>query len=187
MRFKFKGGRDYVQSGDMYEIFTTELGDKQFISRLQLKRLSRMELFLSTKMLSNCKAVGRLHSTSLSSNQVIGFYILEGASEVSLREPYYEDRMHEGNTQIEKNVITGHRVENFSTIEHIVSYTKKLCYATLPTLDRWIFAQIDLANRLPADWEQLTVQCSSSLGGRFTRNIIFIDNKEVGEVRFGKV
>ena len=183
---KFKGSRNYLQGGDIFNALEVKFGSKEsgYLSKLVFKRFSRRQFDVLNKLpVDSSQIFGNGVWTSLC-GKCKRFWLEETASEVTESYPFDENKII-SDAIISKNLIQLSSLNSYSTIENIISLTKKLNYILEPEYNgKWLFGQIDLKQRLPNQWTCITIERTVCVGIRFSRNVITIDNQFYGEIRF---
>lgn len=181
----FKGERDYVQGGDVFNLVSDYflLNNSGFLHTLVLKSIARNKIGLLLNSPSgNYSIIG--HGKWVCDSIIIPFWLVDTDFEICDQNPFDESVIISDIDLIEIKISsTGYC--GFTLIENIISLTKCLCYASTPLSNgKWIFAQISLLGSLRKRWSQIIIKQTTCLHGKFARNEIEIDGNFIGEIRF---
>lgn len=184
---KYKGSRDYLQGGDLYNAIAETLSE-QFgghLVRLAFKHFARNQCQLLLEPIIDSTDVMGKGSWRKASGEMQRFWICETDRPVTESYHFDEDAIIDP-TQLDGSTILGYCTNDYSVIENVIALTKRLNYALSPDVKgKWLFGQLDLKVRgLPAIWQEILVERMLCVGNRFSRNRILIDGTDYGEIRF---
>jgi hypothetical protein len=115
------------------------------------------------------------------------FWILEGEFRTVERVPYDEERLLVG-AEISFGTKTIHRygvLNSGTSIEVIVAFTKHLHNViAAPSIGKWLFAQIELNQKLPKIFKNIEIQLTKLIANKFSTSQVFLDGVNVGSIRF---
>jgi hypothetical protein len=183
---KYKGSRNYLQGGDIYNAIDDLLSARfsGHLACLVFKRFARNQIELQfEKPDDSSRLVG--HGTwQILPADVVEFWMQETTQHVTDSYPFQEECITQP-AEVEGTMIRGRRENAYSLIENIIALTKCLNYALTPDVDgKWLFGQLNLEKALPTEWDEIVVRRGVDVGNRFSRNQIEIDGEGFGEIRF---
>lgn len=183
LRFCFKGARNYVQGGDIFDV-----AEGWFKLRGQNILSIKFKHFTSEHLRCVLEDPGTVATAEGETIDAAGdrtsFWLVGTGEAVQRRREYDEDRITNPARIIEKR-IESKQVSGFSVIEQIIGLTKALNYALSPQISgKWVFAQLCLSEPLPASANHILIRQKSLLANTFSTQQIFLDGKQVGEIRF---
>lgn len=183
---KYKGSRDYLHGGDIFDALndslSKELGGR--LLRITYKRLARNQLGLTLSEPSNAEFVTATGVWLTSSGIRNQFWLVETDVPVTDSYPFNEDLITHS-AELDEEVICGRRANKYTLVENVIALTKKLNYELAPEVKgKWLFGQLDLPQRLPSDWNCVVITRTVAIGHAFSRNRITIDGQDFGEIRF---
>lgn len=183
LSFRFKGSRDYVQGGDVFDVLEQWLKKQgKYIQELNFRSFSANQLAcVFTEPSENITAEGK--AVDNDGTQTL-FWLTETAEPVTERHPFDEDAI-TSHARIEGKVIEASNTAQYSVIEQIIALTKALNYSLTPDINgKWVFAQLRLKEALPESADNFSIRQKTLLGGRFSTQEIKLDNRVVGDIRF---
>lgn len=187
LHFEFKGERNYVQGGDIFngiERVAKEMFSGGFVSLLVFRNLTRRHGILTFENQASMPLVAT--GNILSDNgQCQPFWLFEGGQEVTGRYAFDESSILASSDVVagEKSIIM-QLDGTVSPIEYVIALTKRLSYSIVPDIDgKWLFGQLNLDMPLTHCAAMRIVQ-KSILPGRMSINEIWLDNARVGTIRF---
>jgi hypothetical protein len=195
--FSFKGERDYIHGPDIYSYVTDKLiaFDPEIRSHpltLLIYKFSRRQcsFALSTET-NSCtrpedanvefrfvhKGVGRIG------------WLIEGQQPINQRYEYSESNIFENTRFNTRRVELIKIVSNYSTIEVLVSMTKRLHAELFPEVEgRWIVTRLDVTRFLEDEHKSgLIVELVKNLGSKFTKSEIKSRGLALGFIFFSLV
>lgn len=184
--FEFKGERNYVQAGDIFNSLDAfAFGNGWYVRSLTFKRFTanHIELCLDSPDASRC-VLGSGSFLERSSRVEHFFWLVESELPVTGRYEFDE------NSIICHASVNGSEIElrgmtPYTVIEHVIALTKKLNYMLAPDVDgKWVFGQIRLKCPLPEKARQFNIVRRHIVANRFSVNLLNVDGVDVGEVRF---
>lgn len=189
LNLKFKGDRGYLHGTDFFEEISKRLntiGNEGSIRKLAFKSFAINQCFLvcGGRPDSVAKVIGSGVWQESSGGKEFKFWVVEGDVPVTDRYAFDEEKL------VSHSVVEGDRIfidqkNEFSVIENAVALTKKLNYELTPQVDgKWVFGQIDLDVPLPENFNDMEIKRTSERQGKFSCNVLTIDSKYVGEIRF---
>lgn len=183
LHFHFKGARNYIQGGDIFDALEAIFRDKGLnVVQLRFIKFSRNHLALMFEE-PNSDVVCDGVAVDLNGLRK-SFWLIETELPVLDRCDYDEGLITEM-AYLSSDEITCRGVEGFSIIEQIIALTKVLNYAKAPVIDgRWVFGQLRLKKSLPATVGQYRVKQRAMLSNRFSVQDIYLDDDDFGEIRF---
>jgi len=112
------------------------------------------------------------------------FWIVESQQPATGRYDFDEDSVVAPAVRDGEEIVLEKR-SNYTPIEEVIALTKRLSYELSPDIDgKWVFGQLNLSCALPNDYSSLRISRVSEIAGRFSVNNIFVDNHNVGDIRF---
>ena len=183
---KYKGTRNYLQGGDFYntinEMLSTRFGGH--LVRLVFKHFARNQCQLLLERPADTGPVIGHGTWQAASGDTQRFWLRETDRPVTESYPFDEEAITDA-AQVEGEAIVGHRSNDSSAVENVIALTKRLNYALSPEVNgKWLFGQLDLTAGLPESWQAIRIERTSCVGDSFSRNCIFIDGVDYGEIRF---
>ena len=190
--FSFKGNRTYIHGTDFFDVISSclrrQLPAHQdgFITNLSFRQFAirqcRIYLYSPPEIKAECICQGLWCSGN--TNKPIRFWVYEREGPVTERYEFDEKLICSG-SELSKDRVGSFVVPEFSSIENIVALTKHLHNAKWPLEQgKWVFGQIVLKLALPSQSETIEIQNSQPIKHRISRNKIFVDQREVGDIRF---
>ncbi len=199
LKFCFKGQRNYVQGGDIYDeavraILESDVGiTRSAPFRLAIHRFTRVNCDV---IISSSDGGGQSRpdnpvaelSFQAFNRQVIG-WVVENERPIACRKPYNEAAIQsECFVNTDERAIEIDGVPPFTPIEILISMTKQLHYAIYPTDNKWIFTRLDLKRLLQeSDASALYIAVEHNFNNRLTRSRIEVNGKIVGQVFFSSI
>jgi hypothetical protein len=183
LNISFKGERDYIQFGDVYDainIFFDENISDLYVSKLMYKRRASKKPSVD-KFPKN--AFGLIFFSDNNGNTE-KFYLNETNDSITERREYKEEII-EDSSIIDKETIRSPHNAGFSTIEHIVTLNKKFNnFKFSPEKGKWICARIILTKKLPFNFKKIIIKLKKSTKSVYSVCSINIDGEYFGEVHF---
>jgi len=187
LNLQYKGDRNYLQGGDIFNALTDELkakfGSQAFVSSINYKDLFKqaVELIIAPadKALTGQKAT----FTGKNGDELIQGALVETDVDVLGRTSYDESLVVDKCT-FGENSISQEQRGGFSAMEEIVSITKALHQKMYDIEGKWLFVQAGILEALVEDDGLYTVIIKSTVGQRYTRSIISKNGKEIGWIGF---
>lgn len=183
LRFRFKGSRNYIQGGDIFNALEQLFSEHdKHVLELSFRHFSGNQMVC---VLDNpgetAKAEGKAVSDDGSSTP---FWLVESAEPVTDRYAFDEDAI-TGHAKIEGKIIEANATPAYSVIEQVIALTKALNYALAPEIKgKWVFGQLRLLTPLPKAVKRLRIRQKTLLAGRFSVQEIELDGVDVGQIRF---
>lgn len=181
--FRFKGNRDYIQGGDIFDELDAWFRQHDYsVRELVFRDFARKQLrcvFRASE--SGVKAQG----TALDNqDNHMPFWLLETAEPVTERYAFDEEAI-TNQARITGQTIEADAVTGYSVIEQVIALTKKLNYALAPDINgKWVFGQLRLREALPTTVAHLKILQKTMLAGRFSVQEVTLDDRVVGQIRF---
>ncbi|MFB1489889.1 MULTISPECIES: hypothetical protein [unclassified Thiocapsa] len=185
-QLKFKGTRNYLQGGDIYNAIAEALSARfgGHLVRLAFKHFARNQCQLLFQHPAETGKVMGNGTWQAASGEMQRFWLCETDRPVTESYPFDEDAI-TAPAQLEGEAIVGHRSNDYSVIENVIALTKRLNYSLSPDVDgKWLFGQLDLTAGLPDTWQTIRIDRMVCVGDSFSRNRILIDGTDYGEIRF---
>lgn len=184
----FKGDRDYIQGGDIYNVLcdtALERYEQGYVSSIVFKCFARNQCCLSFQPMEGggaLLATGKMLEKGEIAHE---FWLYESSEPVVERYPFDEGAIvREASVDIDGKRISRAECASYSAIEQIIALTKKLSYSLYPEVDgKWVFGQLNLHAPLAAQGDLEIIQ-RSALSGRFSINDIVQSGLPVGSIRF---
>jgi hypothetical protein len=183
---KYKGSRTYLHGSDIYNAIVEELSARfgGYPAKLAFKHFARnqVELLLENPVdPANVMGSGVWRAAT---GETRKFLIRETNEPVVDSYPFDEELITSAAIIEDESIRVGH-ANIYTLIENIIALTKKLNYALSPDVNgKWLFGQIDLKEALPAQWDTIQIVRTICVGTSFSRNRIFVDGTDTGEIRF---
>jgi hypothetical protein len=179
----FKGERDYIQGGDIFDCIHSNIAkanERTYISKLILKRkVSTLPCVADTP----ANSFGMVFFSDENQN-IVKRYLNETNAVVTDRREYKEEIIVDS-SEFSDEAIKCPFSPGFSTIEHIISLNKAFNNHKFGTSNgKWLFARIILNRKLPFSFRELQVQLSKSTNGVYTVCNVYINGINLGEVHF---
>jgi hypothetical protein len=181
----FKGSRDYLQGGDIFNALADLTGAREGIS-LQMKKVMRHPLD-SVSVPAGRPGGGFsawFEYGGAGNRHCIGL-LEDASSEVPGRMPYDEDAVIAGAHLSEARIESpGPGVATF--IERVIALNKVLLNARFaPQKLKWWFTRLEL-EMLPAAPRSIALTLAASVGARLTKSIIEVDGVPCGHIYFSR-
>lgn len=183
LRFRFKGERNYVQGGDIFDALEAWFGDQEWqLLELSFRGFSRRQMCC---VLDNPGEDIKAEGVVIDRNgQRAPFWLLETDEPVTERYPFDEDAITR-HAQQDGKTISASATPGYSVIEQIIALTKALNYRLTPEVNgKWVFGQLRLNQPLPKNAEHFVIRQKTLLAGRFSVQEVALDGKVVGQIRF---
>ncbi len=195
LKTAFKGERDYLQGGDLYNAIIKstsrvfpeilkcglKLSFHDFLRKRPLMFLS----FSPMEIPKNRKMAVDFNFQTQNGKPYVWGQLFESEELVQERNPYNESVLHE-NCNIRDKVVTLQGESEYSIIEIAVSMTKLLhqkLYSEIP--GKWIFTRLDIKKLLrEGDADSIEIALQKNLGSRLTRSEIRTKNGVFGNIFF---
>lgn len=184
LNLKYKGDRNYLHGSDIYSVLVGYFheNNQSYIKRLAFKSFARDQVTLTFDEAFSKQSIA--YGLVSGDEGVKKFYLIETSEPVEDRYPYNENLITD-TAEIAQERITGESGNPYTVIENIIALTKQLNYHLSPDVSgKWLFGQIDLNASLPDSWHKMVITRKSCIADSFSRNLIDIDGKNFGEIRF---
>jgi hypothetical protein len=189
----FKGERDYLQGGDLYNAVIDVLAQRYvpirnfhlafhgFLLTLPDMYLMREE----NRPLRATDAAADLRFKAGVDAEAMFGWLAPSSRPVDCRMPFDEDKIRRHCT-ISGQTVSIRRDTRFTAIEVAVSMTKHLHNERLPIHEgRWIFTKIELSRPLDKDAaHHLDITLRDNIHNRLTRSEMAVDGARVGHIYF---
>lgn len=179
----FKGDREYIQGGDIYDAINEYLDDNLkgfFISKLTFNKKIDTSFSISK---SQENKFGSVQLTD-SNNKIFNFFLNQTSDLIQFRREYFEDLINT-KAKIYGKTVKVKYVEDFTTIEHIICINKFLNISIYPNdIRKWIFVRAIFNNVLPKRFCKLSLNIEKTINSSFTICSVNIDNTNIGTVQF---
>lgn len=188
MDLKFKGERNYVQGGDIYnelERLAPLVSAEAYVSNLAFKKFTRNICSMSLEEPAGDSTLIARGEYKTNDEVRRAFWVIEGGQKIVDRYEFDEDLIRNC-AKIDPVKKTGeiYQATGFTPIENIIALTKFLNYQILPNVDgKWVFGQLDLANPLRQN-SKILIKFKSALGERFSVSQIYLDDIFAGTIKF---
>lgn len=186
LNLKYKGSRNYLQGGDIYNAIVHELTLRLggHLARLAFKSFARKQVDLLLENPSDAFNPMGSGIWKSGSGELYRFWLVETDRSVTESYPFEEEAITR-DAEVSGEAICSRCANSYSLIENIIALTKRLNYALVPHVDgKWLFGQLDLISGLPCRWSKLCIERKQCVGSSFSRNRITIDDADYGEIRF---
>lgn len=184
---KYKGEREYLHGTDLYQAILAFFLKKEeggYIKKLAFRDFARNQCDISLHRTIEDKKLICHGIWAMPNSQNIAFYVYESGRSVFDRYPYNEDDVCSG-FQIEPNIIKNLYQSQYTLMENIIALTKLWHYRTFPLASgKWVFGQLSSTSKIFNEGKEIKILNKQNIPNKFTRNEVFIDNENVGEVRF---
>ena len=182
----YKGERDYLHGTDIFSAIESHFTDKNlgFLKKLFFKKLSikQLKVIWHKKDIDVASICGG-GILSKKSSLDCRFWLVETSEFVNKRKPYNDGEIISEGTYFDESV-SGHWNE-YTCIENIVALKKGLCRYLNPKSDcPWLFAQLELGQQLPIEWETIDLICRRKTINRMLCSEIVIDGIDFGKISF---
>jgi hypothetical protein len=187
-----KGGRDYLHGSDIFNalksIASIATDDKDaFVSRLIFRHFAKMACELTTEPPSELATIIAEVKFFLPNwaRHIDGWLVLTDLPILG-RKPFDEDLLVANASYNEATRSASlQNCHEWTPIEKIIALTKYLNYSINPlSQGKWVFGQLDLKRPLNEKYSKLEIRMINLIPGRYSFNNIFIDNCEIGSMRF---
>ena len=185
----YKGTRDYIQGGDLYNSINEILPrilkqENSYINQLSFSTFSYNLCKLILEEDINGQTIIGKGTITLDDNSKKKFGLIETTEIPSMRLPFDEESL-VSQARFTDQSIELQGLTPFTSIETIVALTKALSNKEMPLeKGKWVFGKIDLTSALTSIKDSITIECINSVAGRFSVNKIMIDGKQVGKIQF---
>lgn len=188
----YKGERDYLHGSDFFNVLSEAAPEitgasQAFIDKLVFRRYARQACEFTSKLPSlESSIIGQVRFKSIDNKDHVNGWLAETDRPVNDRRPFDESLVLADTVlDIEKRT-TRLPVRSIHTpIEDIIILTKHLNYSVSPLArGNWLFGQLDLQEPLSDDYQDLEVKMSNLITGKFSVNVILIDGRKIGAIRF---
>jgi len=196
LKFRFKGDRNYIQGGDMYNELVRTVGIFYDTSEFSLFRL-KLYRFCSQQ----CEIlIGESDDLELSPDRLVADvlgkrgdfniygYVFELSEPITDRYSYDEDRVFSV-CSIAENEIRVNDECGYSAADVSVTMTKLLHNTLYPVNERrWIVTQFDLTRVFSnEDAGNLRIVLQHNFNDRLTKSAIFVDREQIGFIYFSAI
>jgi hypothetical protein len=193
MRFRYKGGRNYVHGTDMYNTFVAQIQTLH-----PLTTTSAIKLVIHRFGHKQCEMIIGEPNSQLSKPEqafaefsvetahgVVKALLVETDQPITERYEYHEDRIEEA-CSIHQEKIVVEKDSGYSAIEVVVAMNKKLHNHLFPlSSERWVFTRLDLIRPLlETDTGHLMLQFLHSFSRKLTKTAIYVGKDTVGHIYF---
>lgn len=191
LKFNFKGDRDYVQGPDIYNQLVDILKDQigfgsMSISLHDMVRNNLLLKYEKPESIDKIKVAFKFVSINGSVKEV---YLVDSDVPVTKRYAYDENKI----TSL-LEIDTANKVCHlnkdtcFSFIENVVAMNKYLIQHVFPEIKgKLVFTKLNLNNQCLTENLPLSVKLRTNFNNKMTRSIIFLDNKEIGDIMFNVI
>gem|GEM_PF-442500 len=188
----FKGNRTYIHGTEFFDVISSFLQSQLpahhdgFITNLSFRQFAirQCQIFLYSPPESKAECICHGLWCSGNANEPIRFWVYEREDPVTERYEFDEKLICSGSELFDDRV-RSFVVPEFSLIENIVALTKHLHNVKWPLEEgKWVFGQIVLKRALPSQSKTIEIWNFQNIKNRFSRNKIFVDQREVGDIRF---
>ena len=182
----FKGTRNYIQGGDIYNAIDAcvrATRSESYIQHLAFRHFARRDCdLLWTEPKADVTLIGQ--GRSVFGEEQRRFWVSESSRDAAGRRPYDEDSIVRSSTIEGRQITLTHR-SVYTPIEEIIALTKRLAYHLAPDVDgKWVFGQLDLTQRIPETYDKVVIRQKKVLASRFSVNEIVVDDNTIGSIRF---
>lgn len=192
LNLAYKGSRTYIQGGDFFNSLSDAALEvtgcvESYIEKIVFKRFAKNTCCVVTELPEDTsKVIGEVRYRIPTKALLMSSWIVETDSVITNRRPF-DEAVILANVQCDPDsriAILFHRSE-YTAIEDVIAVTKHLSYMVTPNVQgKWVFGQLDLTEPLTASYESLVIRMTSLIGGRFSVNDIFVDDRKIGSIRF---
>lgn len=185
----FKGSRDYLQGGDIYNAINalaprlTGIHDC-YLAKLAFRKLARNECLVLTSP-PGPGQVPVANGTIKSKGQFLAdLWVISTDYPVNGRYEYKEEEITE-RASLQGSSITLSKETGYTAIEECIALTKELHHNIFQNIKgKWLFAQIDLSEPFKLARESMSIKFKGAVGSSFTISQIYQDNVDIGAIRF---
>jgi hypothetical protein len=186
LELNYKGRRDYIQGGDIYNACSTlvaELfGTKYWVNKIKFQGFVNAGAYITFDKEGVEKKDVKAFFT-IDGLTDIG-YVIEAYTEVTARIPYDESLVTD-NAIVTGELVRQESKSDFSAIEEVIALTKHLHNTTLPSEDgRWIFTELSLNERLCKNKSLVSIKLAKNLNNMYTVSDIIEDSNSLGKIKF---
>ena len=196
LNIPFKGTRDYLTGVDKYEAIVHFLkstypelsyGKLKIVFHRFANKQCRLVYPKLQDSVQRPKGFVDEFVCSLKDKQLIG-WIVETDIKVTNRIPYPEEQIFEKCLINDQTISLSEIKVGFTSMEILVSMTKKLHLALYPSKKKWIVTQIELNRFLKSDdADKLKVEFMENFKNRLTKSAMFSREEMLGEIYFSLV
>ena len=182
----FKGDRNYVQGGDIFNAVEREFRERDtnsYVSHISFRHFVRSDCDLVWERPEDAETLVAQGRWSASTGEQ-PFWVIESTRPVTGRRGFDEDRLL-APAMLSRDEIRLDQRSEYTAIEEVIALTKRLSYAIEPDVSgKWVFGQLNLDRALAGEYSSLTIERANSIPGRFNVNRIIVDDEPVGDIRF---
>lgn len=186
LKFEFKGSRNYIQGGDFVNRVDAYIREHVHgrLMRMKFSSFTRAQCELHFSIPGTNKRIvaeGSYVDPAGSSNL---FWLSETDQPVTGRREYDEELI-VGDAVIDGEKISLSSSTPFTLIEDVIALTKMLNYRLSPDVNgKWVFGQLKLTEPMPDTHTDILVNRTAILAGKFSNNVVSIDGRVIGDLRF---
>lgn len=193
LHIPYKGSRAYLHGTSFFDEvervnIEMNLFPNLFLEKIIFRRFSINQCVLSLKNpIDFSMVVAQGCYSSLDKSVKKEFWILESGFKTTERITYDEDcLLAAAAICLDTKSIHRHGLVNSgTTIEEIVAFTKYLHNAVAaPNVGKWLFAQIELNQKLPKIFNNIEIQLTKMIANKFSISLVFLDGINVGSISF---
>ncbi len=193
---RFKGQRDYLQGGDLYDaacaiLETNGYSDLRKIDVAFHKILREgLDLEVLECPVANAPTDAAAVFQFASADQSYAAYLIPNGQPVTNRDPYHEEQIVEAcEFDLPQQQVTVSKPLPFSNIEILVAMNKALLQRLFPDSGgKWYFTRLQLSGTV---WNRtfaaMQVRLEANLNFLVTRSAIVADGKPIGRIFFSLV
>ena len=192
IRFKFKGSRNYVSGTDIFnnilDVAIDYFGKYPKLLKgafhRNLKNCGLIRIYYENEETVEYDVFARFLLNIENTNYIVT--LTETKKEVVSKIEYIENNVIHGFKIKERSIILL-KNDSYSYIEQIVAMTKKLHFEVYPNVKKWLFSKIELQDMIsPSLYRNklLVVEAKSNFYNRLTKNSIYLEGANVGNIYF---
>jgi hypothetical protein len=189
LNLRFKGERNYLQGGDIYNALNCLAPGiagcpDAYLCHITFRNLCKNDADLYMYQPEAHERVIGTGIIAAKEDLSVRVWVVESERPVAGRYAFDEQRI------VSPAIITGKRITLrhttvYSPVEDIIALTKELTYELFPVAQgKWVFGQLDINRPFLNEHHVISIEQRSSFAGRFTVNTIFQNEAPIGEIRF---
>lgn len=183
---KYKGNRNYLHGSDFFQSINNVLFRQYggWLKKIAFRGFAKKQcLLVSEKPSANDNIIATVDWQS-KKGEMVAAWIIETGLAVEGQYDFDEAEISDL-AKLENQHITLHNATPFTVIENVIALTKQLNYHLTPNVDgKWVFGQLNLHCPLPAKYDVISIHRATEIKNKFSRNRIYIDDVDLGEIRF---
>lgn len=189
LNLSYKGERNYIQGGDIYNAINTLAPDllskrNAYLRQIVFKKFCRRDPDVCLERPKNAKRLVAMGECASGTDFKKPIWVVESDRFINNRYAFEEERI------ISSAEIVGERISLqssivYTPIEDVIILTKALTYKLIPKVaGKWVFGQLDLIRPFLNGHSVIVIERKHVIGRKFTLNAIFQDGIHIGDIRF---